>query len=151
MNSGILFILAVLCVALIALLVVFKSPGRMVRYFKTKEGKGVLAGIALFISFGVIFVFGPKVFAEERHGTWFKYGEVFLGLDSTNHQSPMCDDGQNSSRLTSNGGLRFNIYQSGDKRFEFNTKYTHHSCAFNADSKGYDAPGIELNYKFFVR
>ena len=154
MHSGYLFLLVCIGLAAAALLAVFKKPKHMINYFKTKEGKGVLFGIVAFIGAGAIIVFASSAMAKAhdyKTGSWFNYGEVFLGMDNTNKQSPQCHDGNNSSRLTSNGGLRFNIYESGDERFSFNTKYTHHSCAFNSDNKSYDAIGLEASYKFFVR
>ena len=134
----------------------FFARRRAVAYFKTREGLGVLKGIALFavgVPAVVLFItfllglFGSKAAA----GEYFAFGDLYLGLDNTNKPSPMCEDGDNSSRLTSNGGLIANIYRSDDQRFQLNTKYTHHSCAFNADDKSYDALGLEVRYRLWGR
>jgi hypothetical protein len=65
----------------------------------------------------------------------------------------MCEQetGDGKDRLTSNGGVALNIYRSPDKDFNFNTKYTHHSCAFNNDADSYDALGLEVSYKLFSK
>lgn len=140
---------AILSIILI-LLVKFGSPKKIIKYFSTKEGKGVLVGIVLFLGIGgAIALFSPK--AEAKELKWFAYSEVFLGLDQTKKISPMCRKGDISDRLTSNGGLRFNILQSGDRRGEFNILYTHHSCALNGDAKSYDALGFQFTYKIHTR
>lgn len=155
MSSATIFIASVLVTAALGLLIMQKkNPGFLKSLITTREGKGILKGPILFVLFGIavvlISLFASKAFSKSHdEGRWFAYGEVFLGLDVTNKQSPMCEDGDNSSRLTSNGGLRVNVYQSADQLFEWNQKYTHHSCAFNVDDKSYDALGWEFSYKFW--
>lgn len=157
MSSGTLFIASVLVIAMAALFAMqIKNPGFFKSLTATRDGKGILKGVVLFPLLGVIVVllalWSSSAFAKPHEaGTWFAYGEVYLGLDITNKQSPMCEDGPNSSRLTSNGGLRVNMYRSADRLFEWNNKYTHHSCAFNVDDKSYDAIGWEFTYKFWTR
>jgi len=151
MNSLMMFILGVIAMALGITATVFKYDfKKMKSYFLTEDGKGVLTGIVLFVLIGIgIAMLSIPVHAAE--GKYFAYGEVYLGMDRTFKASPQCDPGIISDKLTSNGGVRINLYQSADKRFEFNTKYTHHSCAFNSDSKSYDAAGVELTYRFWDR
>jgi hypothetical protein len=148
MDSGLMFILATLIFAVVLVFVVFKTPANVVGYFKTKEGLGVLKGIVLFILVGIVLVFASKTFSEEN---WLTYGEVFLGVDNTFAVSPNCLGGGLNDRLTSNGGVRLNLYKSSDGKFEWNTQYTHHSCAFNVDREGYDAIGMQMSYKLWDR
>jgi hypothetical protein len=144
--SGItLFLVAVIAIALIAIAFFVKRPAK---YFKTGEGKGVLFGIAAAIgacTLIALFAFSLKSEALE----YFKSGEVYLGLDATNKMSPMCYAGENSDRLTSNLGLRVSLVSSEDGQGSINAKYTHHSCAFNADNRAYDALGLEAVYKIW--
>lgn len=145
MDSKTMFAVTVIGMALFFLFLQFKTVPNMIKYFKTKEGRGVLVGIVLFVGIGLLSV---SVFAENKY---LAYGEVFLGIDNTKNTSPMCEPSKNSDRLTSNGGFRLNLVQSEDRRFEFNTKYTHHSCAFGSDRKSYDAIGLEATYKFWSK
>lgn len=138
-----LFISAVLVTTALAIIFFVKEP---LTYFKTKEGRGVAAGIGLAVSLGLtVALLSPKSQALE----YFQGGEVFLGLDYTRKISPMCDTGVNDDKLTSNLGIRANLLQSDDKRSQVNFKYTHHSCAVNPDNKSYDAGGVEVIYKIW--
>lgn len=153
MDSTILFIIIVVAIALVAALAAFKTPAKAVAYFKTKDGRGVLTGVVLFILAGILLA-GLSLFssdAEASEPTWFTYSEVFLGLDHTKNLSPQCEKGGPNDRLTSNGGLRQNVYRSTDDRFHLNAKYTHHSCAFSPDRESYDAIGLEATFRFFQR
>ena len=147
MNSGLLFIATTLIVAIVAILWAYKSPSNAIRYFKTSEGKKVLKGILAFIAFGVILVLATA--CNPAHADWFEYGEVYIGLDRTNEVSPQCLQDGPDDKMTSNGGIRANVYQSDDKRFSLNGKYTHHSCAFNPDRNTYDGAGIEIVYRLW--
>lgn len=119
-----------------------------ITYFMSQTGLGILKGIVLAILFAAVLAFlGEKAQADEVK--WFKEAEVFTGLDYTNRTSPQCVAGGIDGRSTSNLGLKLNVYQNGP--FKVNSKYTHHSCAFGEDDKGYDAFGIELIYKFWSR
>lgn len=144
--SGIsLFIVSVIAIALLSIAFFVKRP---TQYFKSGEGKGVLFGIAVAIGACTsiaLFAFSLKSQALE----YFKSGEVYLGLDATNKISPMCYAGENSDRLTSNLGLRVSLVSSEDGQGSINAKYTHHSCAFNADNRAYDALGLEAVYKIW--
>lgn len=152
MGSAALFVLAILGFAAVLVLFVFKSPAAAIRYFKTDDGRKVFQGIVGFLLVGIVAasLAVREVNADESlKGEWFAYGEVYLGVDHPFRQSPQCvADGPND-KLTSNGGFRANIYQSADERFEFNSKYTHHSCAFNSDRNLYDAVGFELTYRLW--
>lgn len=134
-----LFTISILIITTLAVLVFVKSP---LTYFKTKEGKGVATGIilAVLISLGIALLFPAKAEALE----YFESGEVFVGLDYTKKISPMCDQGINNDRLTSNLGLNASLITSDDHRTVISAKYTHHSCAVNPDNKSYDAVGIEV-------
>lgn len=148
MNSEIFFILLIVLTCLGLLLVVFKFNFRkMFEYFSTDDGKGILKGIVLAILFAVVLVFANCALSDEDE--WFQYGEMYFGIDSTFGESPQCWGGGPSNKLTSNIGLKLNIFRRIDRRVEANIKYTHHSCALNRDRHGYDAIGIEYTYKFF--
>lgn len=155
MSSGMLFVLALFSFVIVYFWLAFGNLKKAKSYFKTKTGKRVWGGIVWFILFGLLFV-GVSEFARaDKPGTWFSYGEVYLGVDWTfDDPSPQCvkqGGGGIDSRGTSNGGIRINIYESFDSRFHFNTKYTHHSCALNTDRNQYDAIGFEIQYRFFDR
>lgn len=143
MSSITFFIISVVALAVASVLIYVKSPAT---YFKTDEGKGVAAGIGLAValSIGAVLLFPNKVSALE----YLKEVEVYVGLDRTSKISPMCTAGPNSDRLTSNLGIKVSLLSSDDERAAVNLKYTHHSCAFNPDYHSYDAPGIEVVYKF---
>lgn len=155
MSSAVMFIVATVLVAIFLTLLVFGgSAMKAWRYFRhDSEGRSVFKGIVLFILFGVgltaFSLFASPAEAEEPKGEWFAYGEVFLGIDYTKKLSPQCHEGGPNDRVTSNGGIRVNIYQSADERFELNSKYTHHSCAFSPDREQYDALGVELTYRLW--
>lgn len=155
MSSAVMFSVAIVLVAVFLTLLVFGfSVRRAWRYFRyDSDGRSVLKGIVLFILFGLalaaLSLYAKPAVAEEPKGEWFAYGEVFLGVDYTKKLSPQCEAGGPNDYVTSNGGLRVNIYQSADNRFEFNTKYTHHSCAYSPDREQYDALGVELTYRIW--
>lgn len=137
----------VLLIAMLATMYNFKDCSEMYAYFKTRRGKKVLKGIIIFIAFGLGTASISDAIAEEYE--FFDYGEVYLGIDSTRNTSPQCGHGEYSERMTSNGGLRVNLIKSKNDLFEFNVKYTHHSCAFNDDINNYDALGVEAVYKLW--
>lgn len=151
MNSELMFLLSIIATLVVMMLIVFKSPKAILEYFKTKDGKGILKGIVLAIVFSLLLVVASVAFSDEEKGEWFAYGEVYVGMDRTNLQSPQCYSKGKDDKLTSNIGLKSNIYRSFDKKFEFNAKYTHHSCVFNRDNYGYDAVGVEFTYKLWGR
>jgi hypothetical protein len=148
-----LFILTVLLITFIAIAFAFDgSPAKAYKYFTTERGKGVGIGIILFVGIGlgaVLMSPNARALDLKEDLEYFQYGEVYLGLDSTFKQSPQCQDDGPDNRLTSNGGVIFNIARSKDRIFELNTKYTHHSCAFNSDRNGYDAVGLVATWKLW--
>jgi len=111
-------------------------------YFSTKTGKGILKGIVLAIAFACVMAL------VGCGGTYFNDGYVYAGIDQTKKQSPQCENGVDD-KATSNIGIRANVYQSQDKDFKANAKYTHHSCAFSPDAEQYDALGVELEYRLW--
>ena len=145
MNSAILFILSILATVSIVLILVFRTPKKIIAYFKTEGGQGALKGIIIFTLVGVIVALSSLVKADDN---WFEFSEVFIGIDNTVTTSPQCDNDGPNDHLTSNGGFRQNVYISDDEQFFSNLKYTHHSCAINPDQRGYDAIGLELIYRF---
>lgn len=139
-----LFLSSILVITILVILGFVSSP---TKYFKTKEGKGVLVGIVavLGVSIALVLIFPSKAQADE-----YKYlssAELFVGLDNTRKISPMCTTGVNSDKLTSNVGLKASIISTAVS--SVNLKYTHHSCAVNPDNKSYDALGVEVTYKLW--
>jgi len=118
-------------------------------YFRTKTGLGILKGIVLAIFFALLLGLSPKLWALDLSGSVLNGASVFIGLDYANRPSPFCVTGGIDDRTTSNIGVRGNVYESSDSKFRLNGKYTHHSCAFNVDDRGYDAIGVELEYQLF--
>ncbi len=153
MNSAVLFILSVIGLGSAYILYTYGGIRGAKDYFKANPG--VLAGIVKFTGIAILitalftFISPSKAHADDK-GTWFAYGEAYVGLDHTKKVSPQCVAGKDD-KITSNGGIRVNFYQSYDKRFEFNGKYTHHSCAFSVDRNSYDGVGFELTYKLWSR
>jgi len=121
----------------------------VIDYFRTKTGLGILKGIVLAIFFALLLGLSPKLWALDLSGSVFNSAGVFIGLDYANRSSPFCVTGGIDDRTTSNVGVRGNVYESSDSKFRLNGKYTHHSCAFNVDDRGYDALGVELEYRLF--
>lgn len=147
--SLIFFIASIAVVAAIAILVFVKSPGA---YFKTKEGKGALSGIlAATIGIAGIALVAGLAFKPAKANAleYLSTAEVYLGLDRTYKISPMCYQGENSDRITSNLGAKISLVRTDDQRAGINLKYTHHSCAFNPDFRAYDAAGLEITYKIW--
>ena len=105
--------------------------------------------IAVVISI-VIAIFAPKAeAASDMEGSYFNFTSVFIGIDHTPRVSPQCVEGGTDDKLTSNLGLRQNIWQSSNKIHDVTFKYTHHSCVFSKDRNGYDGFGIEYNWYLF--
>lgn len=149
MNISVLEFVGVL-IALLAIWLLWSLRGRNIKdYFSTRDGKGVLKGIVLAVTFavGLALLFG----LTGCSGTYLNDASVYAGLDYTKKESPQCESGGPDSHSTSNLGVRVNLYQSEDERFRTNAKYTHHSCAFSPDDASYDAAGIELEYKLWQR
>lgn len=131
---------------------VYGSSRKAREFWKTSSGKNVRGGIIMFVALGVVtafFTMPSKAEAVELE--WFQYGEVYLGIDNTFESSPQCKKDQHNERLTSNGGFRFNIFRTLDKKVETNFKYQHHSCAFNQDDLKYDSFGIEVVWKIWSK
>lgn len=85
--------------------------------------------------------------ANAESSEWFDGATVFTGIDYTSEQSPVCHENGVDDRLTSNIGFTQNIYRTNDVSFNF--KYTHHSCALNADERHYDAGGIFVEVRIW--
>lgn len=149
MNSATVFIVSATAVTLIALAFVL-PPSKWKDYFSTDDGKGVLKGVLLAVLFGALLSVSSLAFSKER-GYILPEASVFLGLDRTFDPSPQCEPGGIDDKLTSNLGLRVTAYETYDRKFLVNGKYTHHSCAFGVDDRSYDAVGIELEYRLWHR
>lgn len=147
MSDITFFSISLVVVTILSVVLFVKSP---LEYFRTKEGKGVLSGIVLTLTLVLILSIGASfVKADEQEYVFFKEGYVFMGLDNTKDISPMCEGGVNSDKLTSNIGVKVDLISTVSGKANISAKYTHHSCAFNPDRDGYDAIGIELNYKLW--
>tara|TARA_R110000772_G_scaffold198279_2_gene308964 strand:- start:307 stop:825 length:519 start_codon:yes stop_codon:yes gene_type:complete len=151
-----------LLVIIFAMIWVFGIGKKSLKVWISKEGKGAIASAAL----GVVSIIGiaafltlvTGVFASSKanaasdmftEGTWFNETSVFLGIDSTLKVSPQCVEGGTDDRLTSNLGIRQNIWRSQSKVHDITFKYTHHSCVFGKDRNGYDGFGLEYNWYIF--
>ncbi len=131
-----------------ALFILLHHRVNPITYFTSQTGLGILKGIVLAIGFAAAMaLLGNQAKADEVK--WFKEAEVFAGIDQTFNVSPQCKSGGIDDQATSNLGLRLSIYENGP--FRIGSKYTHHSCAFGEDAKGYDAIGVELTYTFWSR
>ena len=150
MSSVTMYIMAMVGIVLMVLGYAFRGDVRYaLSYFTTEDGKGILKGIVLALVFGLVVSMVSSVVMAEGGHRWFQYGEVFTGLDRTKKVSPQCEGGGLDDRTTSNLGIRANIFEHRDGRFHLNGKYTHHSCALNPDTLGYDALGVELIYRIW--
>jgi len=68
-------------------------------------------------------------------GEWFKYFEVYAGIDYYQNQSPLCENNPqtnvtNDNQATSNMGFVANIYSGW---LDIGAKGTHFSCVWNKD------------------
>jgi len=146
MFSGIEFVVTALVILFIWMFWSLREV-KLVEYFKTDTGKGILKGIVLAVLIPLLLVGLSMLFGCS--GNFNNGASVFAGLDYTKKLSPMCEGDGIDSRTTSNLGLRYHLYQSEDEKFKTNIKYTHHSCAFGEDDKQYDGAGIELEYRLW--
>lgn len=144
MSSAAIFLCWIVGLVLILVVCLVRRPAD---YFKTKDGRGVLTGILLAVSATALIVWA----APSQAGTWFNAGEVYFGIDSTRKVSPQCEAGGVNDRLTSNLGVRMNLFETADQRATWRVRYTHHSCAINPDRTSYDALGFELTYRIWSR
>lgn len=151
MASWLLFILFSFGVLGIILLYSYvKDKEKTINLLKSKEKKekNIRRGWWLFLGVGILLT---SMCSDAQEGSWFNYVDVYLGVDNIFDVSPMCEQGDLNDKFTSNGGLDFNIYQSYNKRFEWNTHYLHHSCALNTDNLTYDAIGFKITYRLWSK
>lgn len=127
-------------------------------FWGTKQGKGILKGIVMVLVFipvfGVILALtSSKAQAQSLKipGKFFTDASLFMGLDHTKKLSPQCVAGGIDDRTTSNVGARLNVWESPSTDVRLNLQYTHHSCALNVDRNGYDALGIQVEWRFPLR
>lgn len=118
-------------------------PSKWFGYFSSEDGLGILKGIVIVVVVGAVVTTCTTVTAGEPN--YFEKGEVFLGLDHTKKQSPMCESNQVDDQWTSNVGARVSIVRIN--RAELLLKYTHHSCMLGVDDRSYDAIGLEWTWR----
>lgn len=151
MNSLTTFIVSMVVLLVGWLLWSFrgKSFDEVKDYFSSKEGKKISKGILLALAFSVVVALTSLI--GGCAGSYGNWGSVYAGIDYPDEQSPQCESSGQDDKSTSNLGFKLNIFESDDDRFTSNLKYTHHSCAFNQDRNGYDAFGLELEFKPWMR
>jgi hypothetical protein len=150
LSNLLIFVGIALIIVSLLLLFVFArvgySLGRFKAHWKT-TGDGAASGIIAFIVV-LSLLAGAAFFANKAFaGEWFKYTEIYAGIDRTFKPSPQCERNSVDDRLTSNGGVRQHIYSVSDS-ISLLGNYTHHSCAVGVDASGYDAAGVQLNWRF---
>ena len=147
MNSGIMFILAMVIILAVYTAYRLKKSGLSpIEYFKTHTGLGILKGVLI-----AVVVMGVAVFLGGCSGNYLNDASAYAGIEATKDVSPQCENTGIDPHGTSNLGFKLNLYQSDDGRFRTNAKYTHHSCALSPDRNTYDAVGMELEYKIWQR
>ena len=122
--------------------------------FKNVPG-GIYMTIAAAVIVGLCFLGLSRCASAEESGelNYFSWAEMYVGLDRDNI-SDFCRDADPSvtkdKTTTSNLGFRLNLIEYKRKRLEynFNGKFTHHSCALNQDKPTYNAPGIEMTLRY---
>ncbi len=144
MESKDLYTITVLVLAVGVLAYMYvKNPTQFKIDIKNPKQGGWAAGVVLFV---LALTLPVQVFGDDK-GDWFAFTELYIGLDQTKSKSPQCNGGGYSDRITSHGGVTQNIWTKSN-RFEFNAKYTHHSCAMNSDRNVYDGVGLEAVYRW---
>ena len=147
-----------------AMVLVFVIGKKSFKGWLANEGQGAMAsavlgvvsviGLAALLTI-VVSIFGSAKASAQSDmftgGTWFNETSVFMGIDSTFKVSPQCVQGGTDDRLTSNLGIRQNVWLSKDKVHDIGLKYTHHSCVFGKDRNGYDGIGLEYNWFIFKK
>lgn len=142
MHSGLIFVLSILGMIAFGLFAMWLNGADLRKQFSGRKGKGILNGIVIVFGLAVLIVITDSAIAHDRTVS------IFVGLDHTKNTSPMCDPGGVDPRTTSNLGAKWRMYETDNERFHAHLKYTHHSCAFNPDSKSYDALGVMMEYYF---
>lgn len=143
MLDALLFIVLPIAFLFCYMAIKLRSPKAVIPYLKTM--RGAATGIYLFVGASVAMVIVTSFIPRANAVETFTYAEVYMGMDWTFSQSPQCKDDGMDKYATSNGGIRLNMLKID--RLEINTKYTHHSCAFNNDRNGYDGAGIEFMWR----
>ena len=151
MNSILYWAITVAIIAIGVTVFKYNQKGIPLSNLFKREGLGILRGIIIFILFPIIIwlIIGhyTKVWADEWRG--FSYTEITIGGEQTFKQSPMCEQGEPSDKLTSNGEIKQNIVEYKTNRFAWSTDvgYRHHSCWMNEDRFNYDALFISTSLK----
>lgn len=151
-----IIVIALVLAVVVGLLFWRIGLGRIIPYFKTKDGQGVAKGVILaplviLVLALLIWLLPGNANAQTLPGTWFNDASVFMGIERTKKISPQCHAGGYDERSTSNMGVRANLWQSDSGNVRLNGKYTHHSCAINPDRNSYDALGVEVEWIVWKR
>lgn len=87
MNSAFVFAIAIFMLAVIVCVVRLGGLTNTIQYLRKSDNRMILKGIIAFIGAGVLIgslfgLFGcSEAKAEEPEAEWFKYGELYLGVD----------------------------------------------------------------------
>lgn len=69
---------------------------------------------------------------------------VFLGIDAELHdKAAICNPGATNPGAANLGA---GVVLLGDRSWEINAQWTHHSCAFDDDNRVYDGAGLQLRW-----
>lgn len=159
-----LFIIWATSVAFFMLAIIaYRFRGNMIaafNYFRdTEPGRNAAVGVVIF-TLALAVLGGAAIFASSKaHGQeyratidYFVYTEIYGGIDVPLSQSVQCLNDGIDNKITSNGGVKQNIFEYRPSRYMVISgagKWTHHSCAFNSDRNTYDAPGLELGARIY--
>lgn len=142
----------VVVIVVLMLLAVFWKRGRsgFIAYFKTGDGAGALASAlkasaAIAIILMILFVGMKCAHADDE---WFKWTDVYMGVDYTKKQSPQCNPGGVDDNFTSNLGVSQHIRDLGSEDVYLYGGWTHHSCVIGGDRNTFDGVGIGVNWRF---
>ena len=98
----------------------------------------------------VIVIIALLMTAQANAGEWFKYFEVYAGVDYYNDQSPLCENRAQTNvtydeRATSNMGFVGNIYSGW---LDIGLKATHFSCVWNRDDHTVNMAGFVVSKRW---
>ena len=98
----------------------------------------------------VIVIIALSMTAQAQAGEWFKYFEVYAGVDYYNKKSPLCEDRPQTNvtyddKATSNMGFVGNIYSGW---VDIGLKGTHFSCVWNRDDHTVNMAGFVVSKRW---
>lgn len=109
MHYGYAFSILAVVIAFTVMLVVFKTPEAMVKWWKNPSSSNARKGIQTFVGIAIlagIIVANTADASEVDHEIeWFKYGELYIGIDHPmmGRPSPQCVEGGPNDKWTSTG------------------------------------------------